>query len=239
MSYVRPDISVLMPVCAWPDPNDMNGEPHPQLIRALDSIVEGSIPEVPSELSPGVEIFVGIDGEASKLSEFIYDWWNSTVRKVGTRHLNIVVSTFTKAAEITWGNRQRNEMLDLQPSGRLIVWQDQDDRFFRGALSRIVKEAGLHPGQPLICKMQMCQRTDPSSMVLWQTKGRVERDHIGGHMLVVPNEPGLIGRWEPETSYSADFDFIKTTLDRFSAAGHEAFWSEEFISMLRPHVMGI
>lgn len=223
----RPDISVLIPVCAWPDPNNMDGEPHPQLPAALASILQGLAghPDV------SVELLVGVDGQAHKVAELVRQWAAQNP-SISTR-----VEHFEKSDVNTWGNRQRNGMLDRGPRGRLIVWQDQDDRFFPEALGMVARTARDAPGCPLVFKMWLCHWDPP--MTLWQTKGRVEHAQIGGHMLVVPNEPALIGRWLPETEYAADFNFIRATLDNFSAAGREAYWSEGSISMLRPHAMGI
>jgi len=223
------DISVVMPVCSWPDPADENGAAHPQLRRALDSIVEA----VAGDKPPTVELIIGVDGHRPRVTDLIYDWM--------TEHPQILTTIFEceKSPVCTWGNTQRNTILDTRWAiGRLIVWQDQDDRFFPRALSRVVAEANEHPGQPLIFKMQVCaDRNNSDPFILWKDKGRVERNHIGGHMLVVPNVPDLIGRWQPVDSYAADFDFIKSTLDKFLADGRPAHWSEEYISLLRPHVM--
>lgn len=227
-----PSISVLMPVCAWPEPSNLErGTAHPELIRALDSVVEGLATSDPNDQVPKVELLVGVDGRAERVIDAVVEWaLNATI--------TVRLEAFEKSSEVTFGNRQRNRFLDMgAPQGDLIVWQDQDDRFFRGALTRASKIAAQHPGLPLIFRMQ-AMHWDPPDF-LWKKRGWVERNHIGGHMLVSPNEPAMLGRWLPETSYAADFDFIKATLDNFSASGREAFWSEEFISMLRPHVMGI
>lgn len=221
-----PDVTVIMPVCAWPDANDMSGAPHPQLRAALDSV---------SAAAPGVrvELLVGVDGPASRVTDAALAWSRTAPEHVDTR-----VVAFEKQPACTFGNHQRNRLLGTA-TGRLIAWQDQDDQFFPGALTGVVSLARQHPGKPLIFKMQVCSdRNGSPPRVLWEERGRVERHRIGGHMLVVPNEPALLGRWEPETMYSADFDFISETLKRFASVGHEPVWSDMFISNLRPHTMG-
>lgn len=222
-------ISIVMPVCPWPDPNDPDGAPHPHLWKSLSSVVTG-LGKLPHQ---AVEIVVGTDGPCSRVEELVYEWM------VANPTVQVSILRCEKAPFCTWGNRQRNTVLDSGlATGQLIVWQDQDDAFFPGALERVVRAAVANPGHPLIFKMQVCaDRHDSPPFILWKERGRVERNHIGGHQLVAPNVPALLGRWEPETSYAADFDFIESTLKKFAAAGQEPVWSEEFISMLRPYAM--
>lgn len=223
------DVSIIIPVCAWPDANDPNGAPHPYLWKAMSSVVSGLGALDPS----AVEIIIATDGPCRRVEDMVYGWMAANPSILTT------IIRCEKAPVCTWGNRQRNTVLDTGfAAGKLIVWQDQDDAFFPGALERVVRVARAEPGRPLIFKMQVCaDRHDSLPFILWKEKGRVERNHIGGHQLVVPNEPELLGRWLPEESYAADFDFIDSTLKRFAAAGLEPVWSEEFISMLRPYAM--
>jgi len=225
------DVSVIMPVCAWPTPADVSGAPHPQLLRALNSVVAATEP-YHSLRGVSCELLVGVDGHVPRVVEAV-SAWAAAHPQVRTR-----VECFERSATVTFGNRQRNRFLDQGPAGRLIVWQDQDDQFYPYALTRAVARAEASPGHPLIFKMRL-YHNPRAPTVLWQTKGRVECGHIGGHMLVAPNEPGLLGRWELETLYEADFAYISQTLERFRAAGREAVWCDEFISMLRPAASGL
>jgi hypothetical protein len=220
-------ISVIMPVCAWPNPADPDGDPHPELLKALSSLVT---PELPAG---AIELLIGTDGPCPKVCNAIHGWM-TTHPEIST-----TIVECAKSSACTWGNRQRNVILDGRLAhGDLIVWQDQDDSFFPGALAGVTKVAAAFPGRPLIFKMQVCaDRNGSMPFVLWNEKGRVERDHIGGHMLVVPNDPALLGRWEPEESYSSDFDFIESTLRKFAAEGLDPYWSELYISLLRPAAM--
>lgn len=217
-------MSVIMPVCAWPDPGDDGGAPHPFLLRSLESAMTSVTPSA-------LQLVVLVDGNAMRVHDAVARWLDDT-------HVEYVLRCCERRPG-TWGNRQRNHALDHQLATRsLIAWQDQDDAFFPGALTHVLDEARAHPGQPLIFRMQVCaDRFGSLPFVLWRERGRVERNHIGGHMLVAPNVPRLLGRWEPETSYSADFDFIDSTLKKFAADGIHPHWSEHFISNLRPDAM--
>jgi len=219
-----PDVTVIMPACAWPEPADMTGEPHPQLLAALDSVVAAT--KTPTR----VELLVGIDGIATKVIDAVWEWRNKNT-SVETR-----IFPFEKLPYKTFGNYQRNRLLDLRmATGRCISWQDQDDRYCPGALDAVVALAQKHPASPLIFRMRMLYTYPPR--LLWQDRGRIQIEHIGGHMLVTPNEEELLARWEPETHYAADWSFISNTLHRFADAGRQPVWSETFISNLRPHVL--
>lgn len=224
-----PDISVVMALCAWPDPSDMGGAPHVHLSRALDSVVEAMQPTRKHTAVPTVEVIAAVDGNAWRVVDRVEAWAAQT--GVPTK-----VVCCEKASVCTWGNRQRNHVLDRGlATGRLIVWQDQDDRFAPGALTTVHALATEHPNVPLVFKMMLCH-WDPVT-TLWQQRGHVAQAAIGGHMLVVPNVPKYIARWLPETEHDADFPFIRDTLQRFADAGHEAVWSESLISILRPYLL--
>lgn len=223
-------ISVVMPACPWPDPKDPNGDPHPYLPRAIASCVE-TLEQV------AVELLIGIDGRAAKLAELAscYCLLERAKRKgrLYDGQFSFEVRMFPFAGR--WGNNIRNTLLQ-QASGDLIAFMDHDDCFYPHALDRIARIGAEHP-VPLIFKMSVYTRCGNGSRepaVLWREKGRVERKHIGGHQLVVPNMPHLLGRWQPEEQYTADFDWIQTTLARFHEAGLEPLWSEEFIAKVRP-----
>lgn len=239
-------ISVVVPVCAYPNPKDLGGPPHPQLARMLDSVVEAMhvADDAPADLvaardSLMVELLIGTDGDTPLVRQAIEEWR----RRQRTPRLVVRVEAIEPAEAVTWGNRQRNALM-VEAVGDLLYFQDQDDRFFPGSLVGIARDAALHPGQPLIYKMQVYQygnhsapRQDPD--VLWRERGRIEQGHIGGHMFVTPNRQDLLGRWEPETKYEADFAFIRGTLDAFAAEGIEPWWGDGFVSMVRPYAVGL
>lgn len=74
-----PDISVVMALCAWPDPSDMEGEPHAHLERALDSVIEAMQPTRRRVHVPTVEVIAAVDGAARRF----YDrtCWRSVARE--------------------------------------------------------------------------------------------------------------------------------------------------------------
>ncbi len=211
-------MTVVLPACAWPDPTDLRGAPHPYLVRALDSVAA-------SAGGLQVELLVGVDGHATRVLEAARGW--TAPGNVGVR-----VFAVEKAPVPTWGNRQRNVVLDEQlATGRFIAWQDQDDVFVPGALERVVCAADATPGVLLFCQMRVHHWGPP--VVLPRARA-IARGGVGGHMIVAPNEPALLGRWAPETEYTADFEFIRETAARFEHAGRQRMWLEELLSELRP-----
>ncbi len=215
----RPDVTVVLPACAWPDPADLTGAPHPHLERALDSVAASA-----AELQ--VELLVGVDGRALRVIEAV-ERWRAPAR------VDLRVFVVEKAPAPTWGNRQRNLVLDEQlATGRFIAWQDQDDVFVPGALERVVCAADATPGALLLCRMRV-HHWNKHPVTLWRERV-IARGAVGGHMIVAPNEPALLGRWAPETEYTADFEFIRETAARFERAGRELVWLDELVSELRP-----
>jgi hypothetical protein len=70
--------------------------------------------------------------------------------------------------------------------------------------------------------------------ILWTVKQKkIEHAAIGGHMIVVPNNKELIGKW-PHDKYEADFYFIKDTCDSFIARGYSPVWINFIVSEVRP-----
>lgn len=216
-------ISVVMPVCACPDPQDFSGGPHPHFFKALDSIVNAGHDDV--------EILMGADGNLPRVRESLAAWSSSR----GGRHPAIAYHEYSFSGR--WGNLQRNLLLQ-EATGDMVCFQDQDDEFFPNALAEVNQIAGEHPGRPLIFRMAAYQsgtfgarQREPS--VLWQVEGCLELGQIGGHMIVVPNVKHLLGQWK-EDAYAGDWFFINDTLQRFAAESISPCWRGEFISILRP-----
>jgi hypothetical protein len=217
-------ISVIMPVCAYPRPEEKLGRPHPQLRRALDSILVGGHPDF--------EILVGIDGERPRIRAALASWQRAHPE------VRMLVRAFPFRVPRRYGNTQRNELIPLA-SGDYLHFNDHDDRYVEGALGRIAEVARRHPGRPIVGRMRIwCwgrekRLLDPPDY-LWKTKGRVEKGHVGGHMLVAPNRPDLLGRFVPEHTYEADFTFVSQTLEAFRRVGLGEIWVEDFFAECRP-----
>lgn len=213
----QPDLSVVLPTCPV-DPRDRDGLPHPDLFRALASCVQGL----------AVELVVGVDGGAPKVVDAVDAWAEHA--PPGVR----VVRFVTRPTEaVTWGNAVRNYALEERlATGRYIAWQDHDDAFVPGALAQVVAELDATDSRPGLFRMRVHHWT--KRPVVLPIQRTIARGSVGGHMLVTPNEPELLGRWAPETEYTADFEYVRETTDRFAAAGRPVFWSSTVISDLRP-----
>lgn len=216
-------ISVIMPVCACPDPADFEGQPHPHLRACLDSIMNAGHEDV--------EILIGADGVLPKIKAAIAQW--STGR--GRAHASIRYFEYPFSG--SWGNRQRNILLQ-EASGDLVCFQDQDDEFFPGALAAVRGVALVNPGRPLIFRNAIFQtgnnltpRTIP--WVVWMKEGELAKGQIDGHMIVVPNVKHMLGVWK-EDAYEGDWHFVTETLQRYAAEGVLPCWRGEFISITRP-----
>jgi len=129
--------------------------------------------------------------------------------------------------EHNWGNPQRNYALRFA-RGDYLVWMDEDDIFMPGIFRTIRQVGSESPGRPMIFRFIL-----PDRRVLWQQRGQIERGGIGGHQLVAPNVPRMVGRWG--STYEGDFDFIRSTLNCYPS-DDVCLWREEIIAACRPHL---
>jgi glycosyltransferase involved in cell wall biosynthesis len=117
--------------------------------------------------------------------------------------------------------RSQRELAIAHATGDYLCFMDDDDVFTDGALDTIRARARAHPRRLLMFRME-----DRFGTMLWRVP-QVAYANVSGHMLVVPNLAGKIGRWDKN-----DFDFIVQTL----ALQGEPVWLEEVIAVLRPHL---
>jgi glycosyltransferase involved in cell wall biosynthesis len=117
--------------------------------------------------------------------------------------------------------RSQRELAIARATGDYLCFMDDDDVFTDGALDTIRARARAHPRRPLMFRME-----DRFGTILWRVP-QVAYANVSGHMLVVPNLAGKIGRWDKN-----DFDFIVQTL----ALQGEPVWLEDVIAVLRPHL---
>jgi hypothetical protein len=214
-------ISVVMPVCAYPDPGNFEGGAHPHLRASLDSIVNGGHRDI--------EILIGGDGTLPKVSALIEAWGKS--RNLDAAKLRYVEYSFSGR----WGNPQRNKLLQMA-SGDVVCFQDQDDVFFPNALADVARVFEQNPLQPAIFRMAGYSAYDKclrEPWIIWQKEGILGKGQIGGHMLVIPNNKPLLGKWNEEV-YEGDWHFINETLQNYAAKGIAPNWRGEFISIIRP-----
>lgn len=207
-----------------PDPESVGGHPHPFLLSSLDSIIFNGY--------KNYEILIGIDGDRPWLMSYLL-WW-SRVNNVNKNKLKIFTYPYSK----TYGNFQRNKLIE-EAKGDVLCFLDQDDAFKKNALSLIATKAKNHPGHPLFFKMAVYMFGNHSAptirpKILWNRKQKeIAHAAIGGHMIVVPNNKELLGKW-PHHKYDADFYFIKDTCNLFLAKGYSPIWINYILSEIRP-----
>lgn len=217
-------ISIIYPICSFPDPGDLDGHPHPFLLTSLDSIVNNGF--------NGFEILIGLDGRAPWVLSYL-EWWKNA-NDISDDCLRIFI--FDKTG--TWGNYQRNKML-LEATGDVICFLDQDDCFRKNALSTLAQYALRYPDNPLIFKMAVYMFGNHSKptlepAILWdENRKQIAHAAVGGHMIVIPNKRMLLSEW-PEDIYEADLYFIRNTCEKFTEFGFEPIWIDFILSDVRP-----
>lgn len=125
-----------------------------------------------------------------------------------------------------YGHCQINAALE-QAKGDLIHCNDDDDVWAEGALDAFRAACpSKKTAQPRLFRFKSYH-----GGVYWHTRGYLQRDHIGGHCLLVPNVPGKVGRFA--CAYNGDFDWIRSTLDLWGGDG-AAVWHDEIVCIARP-----
>jgi hypothetical protein len=66
----------------------------------------------------------------------------------------------------------------------------------------------------------------------WLAPGLLGQGFIGGHCIVTPNLPSLLGEWGAR--YEGDWDFIESTLQKWAAVGIAPVWVNLLIAIARP-----
>jgi glycosyltransferase involved in cell wall biosynthesis len=122
-----------------------------------------------------------------------------------------------------FGNAARQSLLE-RAAGTHLVFIDDDDQLARGALATMRRVAEEHPGRIAIFRMRYL-----NGRVLWSEPVLRERN-VSSQMLLVPNVPGKLGRWEnPEYPRMADWSFISKTAELQG----EPLFREEIVAHIR------
>lgn len=136
-----------------------------------------------------------------------------------------------------WGHSQLNHGIASAPFGSWIMCQDDDDvylpgafRAIRGTIEQYAVDAIL---SPLMFRFLAPWReeTGRTRQVIWKTPELIQ-DNVGGHCLVVPNRPGMVGKYT--SRYAGDYDWIVDTLKRWETIGQPARWVDQVITCCRP-----
>ena len=218
-------ISIIYPVCGYPDPKDDAACAHPFLLSSLDSILRAG--------NTDFELLIGVDGNRPKVIDILSFWRRR--HNLSKSQVRFFEFDFTGS----YGNHQRNILLG-KATGDYVSFMDHDDEYLPDAFSAIKDVGSRYPNCPLIFRMRMYQSkvktySFEKPLELWHdgAQGLVQKSLIGGHMIVVPNHPDRFGKW-PDSLYEADFEFIKETLGKFEAVGHPPVWINFFIANIRP-----
>lgn len=126
-----------------------------------------------------------------------------------------------------WGHPQINAGIELA-QGDYLLFQDDDDVHTPGAFDVIrATAAALVEPRPLLFRF-----TSYAGITYWHTRGMLAQDHVGGHCIVAPNLPERLGRWSDR--YAGDWDFIRSTLDKWPNGDDDAVWCDQVIAVARP-----
>jgi len=218
-------LSIIYPICAFPDAADPSGKPHPFMMESLDSILRGGHDDF--------EILIGIDGSRPWVMSYLAYWISS--RNPSIEKIKIFEVPFSGS----YGNRQRNYMMSAA-KGDFLCFMDQDDSYLVGALAAIHSKVRLAPTSIHIFRVLIHMFGDHVSprgnpLVLWNdvVGQSVRKGAVGGHMFVCPNDQSHLSEW-PEGLYEADYHFMKNTCDSFLHKGVETIWHEDIIANIRP-----
>jgi glycosyltransferase involved in cell wall biosynthesis len=122
-----------------------------------------------------------------------------------------------------FGNAARQSLLE-RAAGTHLVFIDDDDQLAYGALSAMRRFAEEHRGRVAIFRMRFLD-----GRIVWTDPVLRERN-VGSPMLLVPNVPGKLGRWEnPEYPRMADWSFASQTV----ALQGEPVFREEIVAHIR------
>ena len=106
-----------------------------------------------------------------------------------------------------FGNAARQSLIE-RAAGTHLVFIDDDDQLASRALATMRRVADEHPGRIAIFRMRYLD-----GRMLWSEPALRERN-VSSQMLLVPNVPGKLGRWEnSEYQRMADWSFISETAE--------------------------
>lgn len=122
-----------------------------------------------------------------------------------------------------WGHCQINYGI-TQAMGDYLVFIDDDDRFTPGAFSAI-RAAIAQQSEPRVLMFKFhCRRLGRTLPERYE----IAESAIGGHCIVPPNIPDMLGMWGEH--YGGDFAFIESTLAHWP---HGPAWYDTVIADAR------
>lgn len=136
----------------------------------------------------------------------------------------------------SYGHEQINAAMAVA-RGEYLVFSDDDDVWAAGAFQAIRDAADeLTSPKPLLFRFKSYH-----GPTFWLAPGVLGKSLIGGHCIVAPNLPSLLGHWGapqgyegPLPYYEGDWTFIATTLALWASVGVEPVWCDRLIAIARP-----
>lgn len=179
------------------------------LRRALDSVRD--------QLEPGDEVLVVGDVHDGPLPGV-----EALVAEFGSQYRYVSFD----AGFHDFGHSQLNYGVMLA-KGDYIHMSDDDDVWAPDALQAF-REAAASVVEPVPFLFRFHSYV---GVTFWVQRGRFERDWIGGHCLLAPNNPNKLGRFT--SAYNGDFDMVESTVNHYGGA-QQAVWVDHVIAVARP-----
>lgn len=120
-----------------------------------------------------------------------------------------------------WGHPQRNWAMSLARGSHLMSLDD-DDALKPDALGVVRRVVAECPAVPVVFRMQH------GSFHLWREK-TLTCGNVSTQMFVVPNNKAQLGQWGHR--YEGDYDFIRSTCERYAGKERAIVWREEVIAL--------
>lgn len=188
------------------------------LTRLLDSVAANGLGDNPAdEHLVVIDAHGMVDHEVARIQ--------STVGAYGPRWRAIRHD----AGGHTWGHCEGNVGIEAARAGNYLTFNDDDDIYAPGAFAAI-RGAISDDAAAGAARVHIFRFTSFWRAVLPEGC-RVERGHIGGHCLVVPNVDGKVGRLGHQ--YDGDFDLIESTLVLWGGVDAAVF-HDDIIAVARP-----
>jgi len=181
----------------------------PTLSRTLRSILDAGFDNDADEL---IVVSDGPSDAARKIMDFYATWFPKAKFLQGPK-------------TGMYGNTQRNIGIGLS-TGSHIAFMDDDDCYSPNALKVVKDFVSKAQDRPHIFKMLVC---DPRRTygLCWRSKD-VVLGNIGSPMMVTPNVKSRLGKFEEQ--YSGDFNFVRSTLDKYPDRDGVVVWVDHFIA---------
>lgn len=127
-----------------------------------------------------------------------------------------------------FGNRQRQAGMALA-TGDYLLFLDDDDVYVPGALQVVREAAAQWPDCPMLFRF-----IDKNGAVLWRDPV-VREGNVSTVQIVFPNRPEWLGAWGDR--YEGDYDFIRSTLDRWPGGDQAVAWRPNILADCRQAVL--